>query len=260
MSKGTALITGASSGIGEALARKFAASDFDLIITARREPELRSLAEELSGDIDVHVIPCDLTAGGGPAQLTDAVSALGIEVDVLVNNAGVSSSHPFHTMSDEEVHGLLALNVDALAWLTHYFLPIMVERGSGRILNVASVAAFQPVPAMSLYAATKAFVLSLSESLSEELRGTGVSVTALCPGITQTDATVSFNGLDVPSFIVSSAAEVADEGYDAVMAREVIRVPGIANQAAITWAKFQPRWLVRGVGGLFTRLKGTAGR
>ena len=131
----------------------------------------------------------------------------------------------------------------------------MVQRGAGKILNVASVAAFQPVPSMALYAASKAFVLSLTESLSEELRGTGVSATALCPGLTRTDLVNDLHAQDVPPFMMSSTADVAREGYNALMANEVIRIPGVANQAAVTWAKHQPRWLVRGVGGLFARLK-----
>ena len=129
----------------------------------------------------------------------------------------------------------------------------MVARGTGRILNVASVASFQPIPSMSLYAASKAFVLSLTEALSEELRGTGVSATALCPGFTRTEMVMSFEGIELPPFIMATADEVAREGYDAVMAREVVRVPGLANQAAVLWTKHQPRWLVRGLGGLFAR-------
>ena len=139
--------------------------------------------------------------------------------------------------------------------LTHHLLPPMIERGSGRILNVASLAAFAPVPSMSLYAASKAFVLSFTESLSEELRGTGVSVTTLCPGFTKTDLMMTFDGIELPPFIMSSAEEVAREGVEATMAREVIRVPGAANQAAVLWTKYHPRWLVRGLGGLVARFK-----
>ncbi|MDB4069329.1 SDR family NAD(P)-dependent oxidoreductase, partial [Pseudomonadales bacterium] len=124
-----------------------------------------------------------------------------------------------------------------------------------RILNVASVAAFQPVPSMAVYAASKAFVLSLTESLSEELRGTGVIVSALCPGLTRTELVNDLMAQDVPPFMMSSTEDVAREGYQALMAGDVIRIPGVANQAAVTWAKHQPRWLVRGVGGLFARFK-----
>jgi hypothetical protein len=116
------------------------------------------------------------------------------------------------------------------------------------------VASFQPVPSLAAYAATKAYVLSLTESLSEELRGTGVTTTALCPGLTKTALLDEVQGFDVPAGIASSPAEVAREGVDALLGREVIRVPGIANQAALAWAKHQPRWLVRGLGGMLARI------
>ena len=144
------------------------------------------------------------------------------------------------------------MNILALARLTRHYLPTMISKGSGRILNVASVAAFQPVPSMSLYAASKAFVLSLTESLSEELKGTGVSVTALCPGLTKTEMVSQLQAQDIPPFLMSSTDQVAKEGFDALMAKEVIRIPGLANQAAVTWAQHQPRWLIRGLGGILS--------
>lgn len=255
MSKGIALITGASSGIGEALAREFARHDYDLIITARWADLLEALARELSSQVLVDVVVSDLATATGPAALIAAVAALGKHVDILVNNAGIAHSGDFHSSSTVQLDQLLGLNITALAHLTHSFSKPMVQRGAGKILNVASVAAFQPVPSMALYAASKAFVLSLTESLSEELRGTGVSATALCPGLTRTDLVNDLHAQDVPPFMMSSTADVAREGYNALMANEVIRIPGVANQAAVTWAKHQPRWLVRGVGGLFARLK-----
>jgi short-subunit dehydrogenase len=255
MSKGIALITGASSGIGEALAREFARHDYDLIITARRADLLEALAQELSSQVTVDVVVSDLATAAGPAALIAAVEALGKNVDILVNNAGIAHSGDFHDSSTTQVDQLIGLNITALAHLTHSFSKPMVQRGAGKILNVASVAAFQPVPSMALYAASKAFVLSLTESLSEELRGTGVSATALCPGLTRTDLVNDLHAQDVPPFMMSTTADVAREGYNALMANEVIRIPGVANQAAVTWAKHQPRWLVRGVGGMFARFK-----
>lgn len=256
MNKGTALITGASSGIGEALSHRFAERGHELIITARRKDKLEALAETLMAghDAEVHVIACDLAQPDGPGELADAVAALGLTVDILVNNAGVAYTGNFQDLDEATVDMLLDLNIVALTKLTHAFLPGMIARGSGRILNVGSVASFQPVPSMSLYAASKAFVLSLTEGLSEEVRGTGVSVTALCPGLTRTEMVESLQAEGIPAFMMSSPAEVAREGYDALMNREVIRVPGLANQAAVTWAKFQPRWLVRGLGGLMSRI------
>ncbi|MFT4797285.1 MAG: short-subunit dehydrogenase [Sulfitobacter sp.] len=250
-SKGTALITGASSGIGEELARHFARQNFDLVITARRESNLNALAEELRGKVSVTVVSCDLAERAGVDALLDAVAE--IDIDVLVNNAGIAYSGSFSSQEDDKIQNLINLNIVAVTRLTHHLLPKMINRGMGRIMNVASVASFQPVPSLAAYAASKAYVLSLTESLSEELRGTGVSVTALCPGLTKTPLLDEVQGFDVPAGIASTPADVAREGYDALMNREVIRVPGIANQAALAWAKHQPRWLVRGLGGLVAR-------
>lgn len=251
MTKGTALVTGASSGIGEAIARELAGRGFDLIITARREENLQALASELSEQVDVQVVSCDLANSEGMAQLLDSIEA---PIDLLVNNAGIAYSGSFHQQTDAEIENLLNLNVISLTKLTKAILPQMIERGAGRIMNVASVASFQPVPSLAAYAASKAYVLSLTESLSEELRGTGVYVTALCPGLTKTALLDEVQGFDVPAGIASSPEDVAKEGVDALLAREVIRVPGIANQAALAWAKHQPRWLVRGLGGMIARL------
>jgi len=257
MSKGTALITGASSGIGEALAREFASHDYDLIITARRGDRLEALAAELRPQVWVDIVISDLATDTGPATLIAAVARLGKDVDILVNNAGVAHSNSFHTTTVAQIDQLIGLNIRALARLTHHYSQPMVQRGAGKILNVASVAAFQPVPSMAVYAASKAFVLSLTESLSEELRGTGVTATALCPGLTRTELVDDLMAQDVPPFMMSSTQDVAREGYNALMTNEVIRIPGVANQAAVTWAKHQPRWLVRGMGGLFARFKPT---
>lgn len=251
MNKGTALITGASSGIGEELAREFSRRQFDLIITARRESNLLALAEELRGQSQVQVISCDLATTTGVNQLLEEIGDT--QVDVLVNNAGVAHSGNFAQQSSDEIDNLLNLNIVALTQLTHRILPQMLKRGAGRILNVASVASFQPVPSLAAYAATKAYVLSLTESLSEELKGTGISATALCPGLTKTALLDEVQGFDVPTGIASSPVDVAKEGFEAMSRREVIRVPGIANQAALAWAKHQPRWLVRGLGGMLAR-------
>ena len=249
--RGTALITGASSGIGEALAREFARHGFDLVITARREAQLVALCDELSADVKVDVFVSDLATTDGVASLIDALEDT--RIDVLVNNAGIAYTGSFHDQAIVDIENLLALNINALTRLVHYYLPKMMKAGTGRILNVASVASFQPVPSLSVYAASKAFVLSLTESLSEETRGSGVSVTALCPGLTKTDMAEDLQGKDLPPFLMSTPESVAREGYEALMSREVIRIPGVTNQAAVTWAKHQPRWLVRGIGGLLAR-------
>jgi len=254
MSKGTVLITGASSGIGEALAKQFAHHDYDLIITARREEKLKELAAEVSDAVEVHVVTGDLGTPDGAAKLISDVESLGIDVDILVNNAGIAHNGAFLDMDQTTIDSIVILNIHSLTMLSRHFAATMSEKGLGRILNVASVAAFQPVPSLSVYAASKAYVLSLTEALSEEFRGTGVHVTALCPGLTKTEMVDDLPTNNIPPMAISTAEEVAREGYDAVMNREVIRIPGVLNQAAVTWAQFQPRWLVRGLGGVFARI------
>ena len=253
MDKPTALITGASSGIGFELARVFADHGYDLVVTARREDRLAELAASMPKGCHVEVVPVDLAKAKGPAKLLAALAAAGRQVDVLVNNAGVAASGPFQTLGAEQMRNILQLNVRALTELTHALLPGMIERGRGRILNVASVAAFQPVPGLSLYGASKAFVLSFTESLSEDLRGTGVTVTALCPGPTRTDMVADIPAIEMAGPFVSTAREVALEGYQACMAGDVVRVPGMMNQALVSWTQYQPRWLVRMVSGMLAR-------
>lgn len=253
MSQSTVLITGASSGIGHELARVFAAHGHDLVITARREPRLRALADTLSATARIDVLPVDLGRAKGPAKLLAQLADAGVAVDVLVNNAGVMTTGPFQSLSAQRMRDLLQLNVRALTELTHGLLPGMIERGQGRILNVASVAAFQGVPGMGLYSASKAFVLALTESLSEDLRGTGVTATALCPGLTRTEMTTSVGQLELAGPFMASAYDVAVEGYRACMAGEAVRVPGLMNAAMVSWMRFQPRWLVRRVSGMMSR-------
>ena len=253
MERPTALITGASSGIGYELARVFAASGFDLVVTARREDRLADLAAGLPSGCRVKVVPVDLSKAKGPARLLAAVKEAGLEIDVLVNNAGIAATGPFQSLSRDQVREMLQVNLRALTELTQGVLPDMIARGRGRILNVASVTAFQAVPGMSLYAATKAFVLSFTEGLSEDLRGTGVTVTALCPGLTRTEMVSQVQGLDLAGPFAASARDVALEGYRACMAGEVVRVPGLLNQAMVSWVQYQPRWLVRLFSGAMAR-------
>lgn len=250
MSRGVALVTGASSGIGDALARVFAEKGFDLVISARREDRLTALADELS--VDVMTVACDLSTPEGIEKLIAATAET--KIDVLVNNAGIAYSGHFSGQRIDDIQNMTNLNIIAPTALCHHFIGRMIKQGAGRILNVASVASFQPVPSMSAYAATKAYVLSLTESLSEECRGSGVYITALCPGLTKTDMVEDVQGSNVPEFLMSDPHDVAREGYDALMSGEVIRIPGVTNQAAIAWAKHQPRWLVRGLGGLLAKI------
>jgi len=254
MSRGTALITGASSGIGAAFARLFAAEGFDLVLTARREQKLQALADDIPTATKILVLPGDLSTSAGITAFCDSVSSQSLEIDVLVNNAGMMVEEEFPNLTPEQIERTITLNITALTLLIHQFLPAMKARKSGRILNVASVAAFHPVPGMDIYAATKAYVLSFSEALAENLRDTGISVTALCPGLTDTDMVDTSVAGAMPTFMVSQPDEVARSGFDALMKREVICIPGNANRLALAWAQHQPRWLVRGLGGLANKL------
>lgn len=254
MERSTVLITGASSGIGHELARVFAAHDHDLIITARREDRLEHLARHLGARVKVTVMPADLGKAKGATRLLARLADDGHRVDILVNNAGVMTTGAFQDLGSAEVRSLLQLNVRALTDLTFGVLPDMLERGHGRILNVASVAGFQGLPGMALYSASKAYVLALTEGLAEDLRGTGVTATALCPGLTRTEMTRDFDDrLALAGPLVARAEDVAVEGYRACMAGEAVRVPGLMNAAMVNWMRYQPRWLVRRLSGLFAR-------
>jgi len=255
-----ALITGASSGIGEALASCFAQGGHDLVLVARSGDKLRSLAARLESAHDVKVlVQCaDLSQAGTAAALAAALRRKRLQVDMLVNNAGVLEHGAFCDISAARHQELIDLNVSGLCAMLAQFVPGMRERGFGRVLNVASIAAFQPVPTLATYAATKAFVLSLTESLAEELRGTGVTVTALCPGITATQmlsraSQVSDALSRLPGILVGDAAEVAAEGYSACMRGDVIRVPGVLNLVGTLAARAAPKWLLRNLSGRLTR-------
>ncbi len=259
MTRQCVLITGASTGIGAEFARLFAANHYDLILVARREDKLNALRDELAETgAEIVVIARDLSLKTAAKSLAQDVKSCNLQVDVLVNNAGVAYAGAFTAMDVDAVQRMVLLNAATLASLTRLFVTDMVARGSGRILNVSSLSAFQAVPSMSLYAATKAFVLSFTEGLAEELRGTGVSVTALCPGFTDTEmvsdiARAGSSAGALPTFMISDVKAVAKEGYDACLKGEVVRVPGLANQMSALWSQTQPRWLVRTLSGMIGR-------
>jgi short-subunit dehydrogenase len=256
----TALITGASAGIGAALARCFAGDGHRLVLVARGEDRLCALADRLRAEhgTRIDVLPLDLAQPGAAATMAAALRRKRRRIDVLVNNAGVLEQAAFSTIAAARHQQLIDLNVSALTAMIAAFLPAMVARGNGRVLNVASIAAFQPVPGLATYAATKAYVLSLTESLAEELRGSGVSVTALCPGITATDmlgsATAHNRKLaELPGFLIGDVEAVAAAGYRACLAGEVIVVPGVINRAATLAAGATPKWLLRRIAGAVGR-------
>jgi len=256
----TALITGASSGIGEALARCFARDGHGLVLVARSVGKLDALAQALKSEfgIRVTVLPADLSQPGAAAALAASLKRKRVAVQVLVNNAGVLEHGAFLEMPAPRHQELIDLNIAGLTAMLAQFVPPMVEGGHGRILNVASIAAFQPVPSLATYAATKAYVLSLTESLAEELRGSGVTVTALCPGITATQmlssaVEASAQLARLPGFLIGDVDEVAAEGYRACMNGEVICVPGVLNRAATVAARATPKWLLRRIAGALGR-------
>ncbi len=254
---GRVLITGASAGIGAELARAFAREGHQLTLVARRRAKLEALAVELEREhyVDVRTIVQDLSKPTGAAAVVKAAEADG-HVGILVNNAGVIDVGPFAASSTDALVDMVNLNVRALTELTSLVVPGMVERGFGRILNVASLAAFQAVPGMATYAATKAFVLALTEALSEELKGSGVSATALCPGITDTDMATDIQAgtaVKLPRQLVSDPADVAAEGVKALMAGQAVVVPGFPNQITAAWAQVTPHWLTRYIAGFAAR-------
>jgi short-subunit dehydrogenase len=244
----TALITGASSGIGLELARVFAKNRHDVVLVARSESKLRTLADEVrASGIRAHVIVSDLSTPGTVQVLTDRVRGLGVEVDILVNNAGYGLFGPFLETALEAELAMIQVNVVALTELTKLLLPGMVARKRGRVLNLASTAAFLPGPLMAVYYATKAYVLSFTEAIATELEGTGVTVTALCPGPTASGFQAAAN-LEESKLVAGkrlpAAREVAEAGYEAMMAGKTVFVPGLSNKLTVLTPRIFPRRLV----------------
>lgn len=245
----TALITGASGGIGAELARQFAEHRHNLILVARNKKKLEALAAELieKHGLKVEVIVQDLGAVGAAQAVFDEAQKRELEIDVLVNNAGILFDGPFIETSAADHAALVQLNITALTVLTHLCLPAMLERRSGRIMNIASTSSFQPVPMLSTYAASKAYVLSFSEALAIELKGRGVTVTALCPGFTETDMIAKGDApsMSVPFVRNLSPQEVAKQGYKACRLGRPLHITGLGNKALIEFGRYQPRWLQR---------------
>lgn len=244
----TALVSGASRGIGRDLARVFAREGHDVVVLARSGRELRDLAGELERDhaVRVEVVEQDLLRPDAAERVHRAVAGAGIEVDVLVNNAGFGTWGPFLDADLERQIASIRLNVVALTALTGRFLPGMVERGRGGVLNVASTAAFQPGPLMAVYYAGKAFVLHFSEALAEELRESAVRVTALCPGPTRTAFHERAGMGDVLLLRTGTmeAAEVAEAGYRGFRRGRRIVVPGALNRLGVFLNRISPRSVV----------------
>ena len=245
-----ALVTGASSGIGAALARELASHGHDLVITARRAPELEALAAELrSNGAATTVLTKDLSVPGAARELAAEIAARGLAIDVLINNAGFGDVGSFVWQDADRIDAMVGLNVAALTALTRAMLPGMLSRKRGRVMLVSSTAGFQPGPNMAVYCATKAYVLSLGEAIAHELRGTGVTVTTLCPGATHSgfaeaarvDALPLFQSSLVPRM---SSADVAREGYRAMMRGKRVFITGAVNKLVAYSGRTFPRAIV----------------
>jgi short-subunit dehydrogenase len=250
-----ALVTGASSGIGETMVRLLAAAGVPTVVVARRVERLQALAADLQG---IEVLTADLTTPAGVAAVAERIGRAGDDaVDLVVNNAGFGTSGLFHELDADRLADELTLNVLALTRLSHVALATMVPRGRGWLLNVSSVASFQPAPRLAVYAATKAYVTSLTESLHGEVAGTGVKVSALCPGLTKTEfQEVSSTGdyqTKFPDFVWTAVDEVAAAGLDGVVKGRAVVVPGPLYKGLSAVSNVTPRWLRRAMSDLVQR-------
>lgn len=242
------VITGASSGIGEALARRYAAQEKQaLVLVARREDKLKALATELRQQhgLRVDVIGLDLEQPGAAQKLVDAVAALDLGIDTVVNNAGFGINDPFAEMPMDRIQGMMQLNIVALTELCRLVLPGMRARRQGRIMNIASVAAFQGCPRFAVYGATKSYVLMFSEALAAEERRNGIHVTAVCPGATNTAFhEVAGNHGTFAAKIMDSADTVATSAINALNAGKPMIVTGLLNKPLPFFIRFLPRRMV----------------
>ena len=243
----TCLITGASSGIGAEIARGLAARGLSLALVARREDRLQELAEEITArhGVEAEVVAGDVSDERSREKLIAEVEKRGLTIEVLVNNAGFGSGGRFTKLDADKEASMVRTNCEAVVALTGHYLPQMAERGRGAVLNVASLIAFQPVPFQATYGATKAFVLSFTDALHEEMRGTGVTVCAVCPGPVRTEfgEQGGFGGADdrIPGALWLEATKVAEDAIRALEAGDRVTVPGAGNQLAALWGQHLPR-------------------
>lgn len=250
----SALVTGASSGIGEALARKLSAAGVPTVVVARREDRLQALADEFDG---VEVLVADLLSMNGQRAVVARIADAESPIEFVVNNAGFGTNGEFHELDADRLADEVELNVAALTRLSHAALAAMIPRGRGWLLNVSSVASFQPAPQLAVYAATKAYVTSLTESLHEEAKAYGVHVTALCPGLTRTEFQSVSNteqyADEFPGIAWTSPDQVVDEGLSAVVANHALAVPGVQYKLMTAAASVTPRWLKRRMSAMIQR-------
>lgn len=240
----TALITGASGGIGYELAKLFARDHYNLVLVARSADKLAQVANELQAQgVTVKTVALDLATPPAPKFLFDQLQREGVAIDILINNAGFAVYGEFAQMQEEEILGQIQLNIIALTELTRLFLPGMVARRSGRIMNVASTAGFQPGPMLAVYYATKAYVISFSEAIANELRKTGVTVTCFCPGATHTGFAQRAGVENSRLFKLAAmpSEKVALDGFRAVMKGRTLAISGVRNWLTAESTRFAPR-------------------
>jgi uncharacterized protein len=259
----TALITGASSGIGESFAYALARQNYDLVLVARRQDRLQGVAAKAielgAGHIEIAVF--DLGRRDAPRELQARLASVPIEIDFLINNAGFGTAGRFDRLPLEREIDEIELNVTALVALTRLFLPQMVERGRGTIINVASTAAFQPLPYMATYAATKAFVLNFTEAIAAETARSGVRIVALCPGPVRTEfqAMAKNESPWLPAFVYMDADTVVRQALAAAAHGRRVRINGRINAVGATATRLLPRSLVTAIAGRIYRNAGAAG-
>ena len=255
----TALITGSSEGIGRSFAEIYAKNGHDLVLVARNKIKLEEFAQELKEKhaVQVDVFAADLIPVDAAQKLFEAITAKDIKIDILVNNAGMMQVDKLNESDPQKLNNLLQLNIQSLVNMTQQFVNPMMSRGHGKIVNVGSIASFMPTPNFAAYGASKAFVLSFSEGIAEEFRGTGVTVTCVCPGMTETKMLSHAEGIEkfIPTFLKADPMELAAQAYKASMKGDVVFLDKIANKLLVQWATHYPRWLVRSVNGLFSRFK-----
>jgi len=245
----TCIVTGASSGIGSELARGLAARGLGVTLVARREDRLRTLADELAKahEVRTEVIAADLSEQDSRSRIATELESRGLTVDVLVNNAGLSTTGAVHRSAPDRDLAMIRTDVEAIVHLCSMFVPGMVERGQGAVLNVASTAAFQPLPGQAGYGGAKAFVLSYSRATRAELKGTGVTMTVLCPGPVETEfaETAGFTEEEssnaLPRFMWVSAADVAKAAIKALDKDKAVVIPGLSNRVGARFAHHAPR-------------------
>jgi short-subunit dehydrogenase len=240
-----ALVTGSSGGIGLELAKLLAKDGHNLVLVARSADKLNNLSSELkrSFNIDIKVLPKDLTAINAASEIYDELKKDNLHINILINNAGYGGSGKFAETDLNYELNMMKVNMSTLVELTKLFLPQMIQDGNGKIMNVASTAAFVPGPLMAIYYATKAFVLSFSEAISNELKNSGVTVTALCPGPTRTGfaKTAGVEGANLFSSNIMNAESVALTGYTAMLKGKTVVIPGIKNRLLNFSVRFSPR-------------------